>query len=112
MNHVGPISAVPPGTVTRCGKYALGNNSELFAVTRHCRHLGGPLDQGTLDADGLLVCPWHGAKYDVTTGQMVSGPQGVYAKVPGLGAALKALTRLFPLGRAAVRVQDSELYID
>jgi hypothetical protein len=30
------------------------------------------------------VCPWHHSASDVTTGQMVRGPQGAFAKVPGL----------------------------
>lgn len=24
------------------------------------------------------MCPWHGARYDVGTGRMVRGPQGVF----------------------------------
>jgi hypothetical protein len=37
---------------------------------------------------------------------MVRGPQGVFAKVPGLGTAFKALTRVLPLRRAEVVEHD------
>ncbi len=111
MTKVGPASELTPGSVTRAGEYAVGNNGDLFAVTRKCRHLGGNLDEGTIAADGCLVCPWHAAKYDVQTGRMVAGPQGVFAKVPGLGALFKALTRVVPLGRANVEVREGDVYI-
>ena len=94
------VSELTPGTVTGAGHYAVGNASgRLFAVSRRCRHLGADLAGGSIDRQGCLVCPWHGARYDVETGRMVRGPQGVYAKVPGLGAANIALTRILPLRR-------------
>ena len=102
---------VPPGTVTRCGGYALGNNGEYFAVSRHCRHLGADLSQGSVDEAGRLVCPWHASAYDVTTGRMVRGPQGIFAKIPGLDAGFMALTRVLPLRRRRVEEQDGTLYL-
>ena len=111
--RVAAASELPAGTVVGAGKYAVGNaDGTYFAVTRRCRHLRADLAGGTIDADGCLVCPWHGSKYDVSTGRMVRGPQGVFAKIPGLGAAFKALTAVLPLGRATVREQDGEVYLD
>ena len=117
MTRVGMTSDLPPGTVTRSEGYAVGNNGtgkddKIFAVTRRCRHLGGPLDEGKVDDNGCLVCPWHQAAYDVSNGQMVRGPQGVFAKVPGLGALFKALTKVRPLGRGTVTVKGGEVYVD
>ena len=38
-------------------------------------HVGGPLDQGTVE--GYEVeCPWHGSKFDVRTGEPTKPPQG------------------------------------
>ncbi len=111
--RVAPASDIPPGAVTGSGKYAVGNAAgEYFAVTRRCRHFRADLADGTIDADGCLVCPWHQSKYDVSTGRMVRGPQGVFAKIPGLGAAFKALTKVLPLGRATVTVRDGDVYLD
>ncbi len=111
--RVGPAAELPPGTVTGAGKWAVGNSAgERFAVTRRCRHLFADLANGRIDKrDGCLVCPWHGSKYDVKTGRMVRGPQGVFAKIPGLGPSFKALTRVLPLGRGEVVERDGTLYV-
>ena len=42
---------------------------------------------------------------------MVRGPQGIFAKVPGLDFGYRMLTRVLPLGRAPVTERDGELYI-
>jgi nitrite reductase/ring-hydroxylating ferredoxin subunit len=110
--RVGPASELPIGTVTEVERYAVGNNGAYFAVSRRCRHLGGNLAEGTIDADGCLVCPWHQAKYDVTTGRMVRGPQGVFAKIPGLGAMFKSWTAVLPLRRLTVSQRSEDLYLD
>ena len=60
-----PRAKVPPDSVTGVEGYAVGDNGEYFAVGRRCRHLRADLGEGTIDADGCLVCPWHQAKYDV-----------------------------------------------
>lgn len=111
--EVGPASELTPGTVKGAGRYAVGNaEDELFAVTRRCRHLYADLANGSIDEDGCLVCPWHGSKYDVGTGRMVRGPQGVFAKIPGLGTAFKTLTFVLPLGRGRVVERNDTLYVE
>lgn len=110
--EVASVSALAEGEVVGAGPFAVGNNGEHFAVTRRCRHLRADLAGGSIDDDGCLVCPWHGAKYDVKSGQMVRGPQGIFAKIPGLGTSLKALTRLLPLGRGTVIERKGKLYVD
>lgn len=112
MSQSLPAASVPEGTITGAGPYAVGNNGDYFAVSRKCRHLRADLAGGSLDVDGCLVCPWHGAKYDVTSGRMVRGPQGIFAKIPGLGAGFKALTRVLPLKRGAVTKRGSDLFIE
>lgn len=112
MKKIGPTSDIPPGTVTGVDDSAVGNNGSYFATSRRCRHLGADLGGGSISAEGCLVCPWHHAEYDVTTGRMVRGPGGVFAKVPGLGATFKALTKVAPLAVRKVAVKDDDLYVD
>jgi nitrite reductase/ring-hydroxylating ferredoxin subunit len=117
MKLVGPASSLPRRTITGVGGYAVGNNGSAdkdhyFAVGRRCRHLGADLANGAIAKDGCLVCPWHGAKYDVSSGRMVRGPQGIFAKVPGLGAVFKGISAVVPLGRAKVVKQGDDLYLD
>lgn len=109
---VGPAADLTPGKVVGAGRYAVGNaGGERFAVTRRCRHLYADLAEGSIGKDGCLVCPWHGSRYDVKTGRMVRGPGGVFAKIPGLGASFKALTRVWPLGRGTVSERDGDVYV-
>jgi len=110
--RVGPASELSPGRVTAAGRYAVGNAAgNLFAVSRRCRHLRADLAGGSIDDDGCLVCPWHGAKYDVNTGRMVRGPQGAFARIPGSDIAYRALTRVVPLRRGKVTERDGTLYV-
>ncbi len=111
QQRVGAVADLPPGKVVGVGRYAVGNaDGRYFAVTRRCRHLGADLAGGSIDENGCLVCPWHRSAYDVGTGRMVRGPQGVFAKVPGLDFGYRMLTRVLPLGRAPVTERDGELY--
>ena len=110
--EVGPAADLVPGVVRGAGPYAVGSSQgELFAVTRRCRHLRADLADGSIDEDGCLVCPWHGAKYEVDTGLMVRGPQGVFAKIPGLGLGFRLLTRVLPLRRGTVEERDGTVFV-
>ena len=110
--EVGTSAELVPGVVRGAGRYAVGNaNGELFGVTRRCRHLRADLANGSIDEGGCLVCPWHGAKYDVVTGRMTLGPQGAFAKVPGLDAAYRLLTKVLPLGRGKVAERQGRIFV-
>ena len=43
---------------------------------------------------------------------MVRGPQGVFAKIPGLGAGFMALTKVLPLKRGKVTKRGTDLTIE
>ncbi len=45
----------------------------IYAVNDECTHISGPLDQGELEGY-ILTCPWHLARFDVRTGQVLRGP--------------------------------------
>ena len=98
-----------PGTVTGSGRWAVGDvDGELFAVSRRCRHQFGDLSHGTIDEAGCLVCPWHQASYDVSTGEMVTGPRGFlgyHGSTPGYSALVKAVAKVLRLkvGKAVVK---------
>ncbi|MGB3328301.1 MAG: Rieske (2Fe-2S) protein [Thermomicrobiales bacterium] len=51
----------------------LRQGDAVLATSATCTHVGGPLDEGTLD--GVCVtCPWHGSIFDLTDGHVVKGP--------------------------------------
>jgi nitrite reductase/ring-hydroxylating ferredoxin subunit/uncharacterized membrane protein len=49
------------------------HRSRISAMGARCSHMGGPLDEGWV-LNGGLVCPWHGSRYDLETGQPLDGP--------------------------------------
>ncbi|TEB34751.1 hypothetical protein FA13DRAFT_1729396 [Coprinellus micaceus] len=50
----------------------LGDN--IHATSAFCTHYGAPLAKGVLTADGRVVCPWHGACFNVCTGDIEDAP--------------------------------------
>jgi nitrite reductase/ring-hydroxylating ferredoxin subunit len=110
-----PAAELPPGTVRRSGDWAVGNRGtagaeSYFAVSRRCRHQLADLSEGSIDADGCLVCPWHRSRYDVRTGEMVEGPRGFlgyHGPTPGYTQLVELLGRIARLRvRRAVRRGD------
>ena len=57
-----------------------------------CPHTGGPLELGRLEGD-CVVCPWHGARFDVHCGEAIAGPTRV------------------PLTTYVVRITDGEVTV-
>lgn len=47
------------------------HEGELCALDGLCTHEDLPLDCGAAE-EGVLKCPWHGARYDVTTGRVLA----------------------------------------
>ena len=48
-------------------------NGNYYAVDNMCTHFGGDLSEGVLEGN-VVTCPNHRAKFDVTTGKVVSPP--------------------------------------
>lgn len=48
-------------------------NGEFYAIGNACTHLQCMLSRGTLREDHV-ICPCHGATFNVKTGRHVSGP--------------------------------------
>ena len=46
---------------------------EVCAIAATCSHLGGPLDEGEREGD-TVVCPWHGSRFDLCSGEVQGGP--------------------------------------
>ena len=51
----------------------ISTKGNYYAIGNVCTHVGGPLDEGTLE--GYEVeCPWHGSKFDVRSGEPTKPP--------------------------------------
>ena len=96
---VGKVSEIGEGKmthVTAAGKEILVANvgGTYYATGNTCTHAGAELHEGTLDGK-QLTCPWHGSKWDITTGTMTWFPQ-----------------KLRDLGSYKVAVENDTVYVE
>jgi 3-phenylpropionate/trans-cinnamate dioxygenase ferredoxin component len=97
-HHVAQVSEIAPGTTRRVfvdGTSLLlcNANGSIYAIEDVCTHDGGPLDQGELEGE-CIVCPRHGATFDVRTGDALTLP-----------AVMPVMT--FP-----VEIKGDDIYVD
>ena len=52
-------------------------SGSYYAIGYRCTHASGDLSKGKLDGT-TVTCPKHGAKFDVTTGKVISGPKVLF----------------------------------
>lgn len=75
---IGQVSDYPTGSMKLAevaGKQILLVNvdGKIYAIANTCTHRGGPLNEGTLEGK-VVTCPWHGGKFEVTTGEVLNPP--------------------------------------
>jgi 3-phenylpropionate/trans-cinnamate dioxygenase ferredoxin subunit len=75
---VAKISEIAPETTRRVEVDSVGIllcnvAGKIYAIEDVCTHDGGPLDQGDLEGE-CIVCPRHGATFDVRTGDALTLP--------------------------------------
>ncbi len=49
-------------------------NGEIYAIEDTCTHDGGPLVEGSVVNNCEVLCPRHGARFDIRTGKALSFP--------------------------------------
>lgn len=82
------VEEVPSGT-KKCFKNEKENiliiniENRLSAFRNECPHQGLPLDGGMLEADErMLTCPWHGFKFDASSGECLTAPAAQLESFP------------------------------
>jgi nitrite reductase (NADH) small subunit len=82
MSDLGPVSQIPQGEGrtfavedSQIAVFRLRDGS-LRALDAVCPHKGGPLADGLAD-ESVVVCPLHGATYDMCTGVEAGGGEPV-----------------------------------
>jgi nitrite reductase/ring-hydroxylating ferredoxin subunit len=85
FTKVATVQEVPAGKgkqVKVGGKtIALFNVGGTFlAIDDTCTHRGAPLSEGEIEGNEV-ICPWHGARFDLTSGAVMAppAPKGVSA---------------------------------
>lgn len=49
-------------------------DGKLNALSPKCTHYGAPLANGVLTGKGKIICPWHGACFDGSNGDIEDSP--------------------------------------
>lgn len=79
LTEVAQAADIPPGAMKAVavqGKEVLLANvdGKFYAIGGKCTHAGGDLSKGKLEGK-VVTCPRHGSRFDVTTGEALSGPK-------------------------------------
>jgi nitrite reductase/ring-hydroxylating ferredoxin subunit len=61
----GKATCVKSGDVKLC---LIKLNGAVHAIENRCPHLGLPLGRGKIES-GEIVCPFHGSRFDISTGE-------------------------------------------
>jgi nitrite reductase/ring-hydroxylating ferredoxin subunit len=92
---------------------------QFYALENRCGHMGAALHRGEY-TDGLIVCPLHGAAYEVATGAkawdaILPPPMAQYsssenARLRQFGELMEAIETL-PIRALPVTVEGDEVFI-
>ena len=108
-----PPSGVVEVETAEHGTLAVGvlDDGTPFAVSNVCRHQFAKLGQGQV-RENCLECPWHRARYDVRTGEMVSGPKGrIFGFAPYSRTIQAGANAVAKLKRFDVAVRDGAILL-
>ncbi len=78
--EVAAADEFPPGSskIVRQGMLFVGVyncGGELYAIEDRCSHDDGPLCEGDFDQEtGVVICPRHGANFDIRSGRALTLP--------------------------------------
>ncbi len=78
LHKVAETKDLPPGSgmavEVEGRQLAIFNvDGKYFAIDDTCPHSGGPLSEGDLEGE-QVVCPWHGAIFDLKDGSVQCPP--------------------------------------
>ena len=51
------------------------DRGNFFAIDDLCPHMGASLGAGSLDEEGVVVCPWHAWRFKVCDGTWADNPR-------------------------------------
>ncbi|KAJ5632156.1 Apoptosis-inducing factor 1 [Penicillium lividum] len=111
------VEGVPDGNIL-----LVNLDGKIHGLSPRCTHYGAPLKNGVVAPDGRITCPWHGACFNVSTGDVEDAPAlnalhkfDVFEKdgavyVSATEADIKSGQRN-PVGRCSVSNSDDKIVI-
>lgn len=95
--RVAAVSEIAPGafkafTINRKAIVVCNSGDGIYAVDDVCTHDGAPIHTGRLFGH-IIMCPRHGAKFDVRDGSVQAPPA------------------VIPLEKYEVKIENDEIYV-
>ncbi len=80
-----PLADLPPDTqsaiaVAGTAVLLINDGGTMHALENRCSHMDSPLDCGRVRL-GWIACPAHGARFDLATGEALTGPASEAVRV-------------------------------
>lgn len=77
--EVGKVDEIPIGKMKHVearGKEIVISNvgGKFYAMDDRCGHMNARLSMGNISNDGIVTCPFHGARFEATTGKKIKEP--------------------------------------
>jgi len=77
--EVAKIDEIPSGNMKHVeldGKEIVVANldGKFYAMDDRCGHMNALLSMGNISNEGVVTCPFHGARFDINTGKKVKEP--------------------------------------
>lgn len=69
-----PDGCVLPLTIDGEKVILYRSGAVVSCMQNACAHLGFPIDDGDVE-DGIITCPFHGFRYDLTSGECLTAPE-------------------------------------
>jgi nitrite reductase/ring-hydroxylating ferredoxin subunit len=85
----------------------------VYAVENRCPHVGVPIGRGKIE-HGQIVCPFHGSRFNLATGENVDWVSGIAGvKIPDWSSALLSFGKKpQPIRTFPVTVEGQDVYVE
>ena len=89
-------------------------NGHIYAIENKCPHFGLPMGKGSIEG-GQIVCPFHGSRFDLETGENTDWVAALGGKValPKWSRGLLSMGKKpAPVKTFAVEIDNDDVFVD
>lgn len=112
--EVAKVDEIPSGNMKHVEFYGkeimIANlDGKFYALNDRCSHTNAPLSMGHIQGN-IVICPMHGARFDITTGKKVSDPKFPSIETDSLPENLRKYMEYAGRLLSQIKTYDQEMY--
>lgn len=112
--EVAKVDEIPSGNMKHVefnGKEIMIANldGKFYALNDRCSHTNAPLSMGHIQGN-IVICPMHGARFDITAGKKVSDPKFPSIETYSLPENLRKYMEYAGRLLSQIKTYDQEMY--